>query len=260
MPSEVTVFKETKLPLKLKDVAVKVVHHRYDDITLNTTLVSFPTKRKILSTIDGLKQVQHVANVYLPQALSERVMTIKRYNHFIRHLPVTLGLPRGNVAFLSTGVDMENVAYCEKSYEDFHVCCIATGGALNNALRTGVDQGCWVETSSGFQFRQGTINIILLTNVSLSWGAMARAIVTATEAKTAALQDLNYRSTSSPKVQATGTGTDSTIVVSAATPDIVIKHTGGHTKMGELIGFTTKSAVEEALQNYDKKRDNHCFG
>lgn len=57
---------------------------------------------------------------------------------------------------------------------------------------------------------------------------MARAIVTATEAKTAALQDLNYRSTSSPKVQATGTGTDSTIVVSAATPDIVIKHTGGH--------------------------------
>ena len=128
--------------------------------------------------------------------LAERVMTIKRYNHFIRHLPVTLGLPRGNVAFLSTGVDMENVAYCEKSYEDFHVCCIATGGALNNALRTGVDQGCWVETSSGFQFRQGTINIILLTNVSLSWGAMARAIVTATEAKTAALQDLNYRSTS----------------------------------------------------------------
>jgi adenosylcobinamide amidohydrolase len=151
---------------------------------------------------------------------------------------------------------MEKVAFCEKSYEDFHVCCIATGGALNNALRAGVDEGPWLEKKTGFQPKPGTINIILLTNVTLTWGAMARAIMTATEAKTAALQDLNYCSTPTPEIQATGTGTDSMIVVSGVNPNIVISHTGGHTKMGELIGFTTKKAVTEALKKHDNLRSD----
>ncbi len=80
---------------------------------------------------------------------------------------------------------------------------------------------------------------------------MARAIMTATEAKTAALQDIDYKSTASPQIQATGTGTDSMIVVSGVNPDITIRHTGGHTKMGELIGFTAKTAVAEALKKHD---------
>jgi adenosylcobinamide amidohydrolase len=53
----------------------------------------------------------------------------------------------------------------------------------------------------------------------------------------------------SPQVQATGTGTDSMIVVSGIDPNITIRHTGGHSKMGELIGFTSKTAVTEALKN-----------
>ena len=92
---------------------------------------------------------------------------------------------------------------------------------------------------------------MIFTNASFTVGAMARSIVTATEAKTAALQDLNYRSTPSPQVQATGTGTDNIIVVSGVNPDILIRHTGGHSKMGELIGFATKTAVTEALVKYD---------
>jgi adenosylcobinamide amidohydrolase len=152
---------------------------------------------------------------------------------------------------MSTGVDMDKVAFSEKSYCDFHVCCIATGGARNNALRTGVDVGGWVETENRFQAASGTINIIVLTNVSLTQGAMARAIMTATEAKSAALQDLNYRSSALPQVQATGTGTDSMIVVSGTDPNILIRHTGGHTKFGELIGTAAKNAVTEALKRHD---------
>ncbi len=92
---------------------------------------------------------------------------------------------------------------------------------------------------------------MVLTNAYLTWGAMARAIVTATEAKTAALQDLNYKSTPTPKVSATGTGTDNMIVVSGVDPTLLIRHTGGHTKIGELIGFTAKTAVAEALKKHD---------
>ena len=254
MNTDVTKFKEKKLNLEFKEAEAKIVYHRYDGIVLNTTLVSFPEKRRVLSTIDGLKHVKNVANVYLPNDLSNNIMTLQKYAEFIRRLPATLGLSRGDVTFLSTGVNMENVAFSEKSYGDFHVCCIATGGALDNALRTGVDEGQWIEKETGFTPKPGTINIILLTNMSLTWGAMARAIITATEAKTAALQDLNYRSTPSPQMQATGTGTDSMIVVSGVNPNLVIKHTGGHTKIGELIGVTAKNAVTEALQKYDCNR------
>ena len=79
---------------------------------------------------------------------------------------------------------------------------------------------------------------------------MARAIITVTEAKTAALQDLNVRSTGSPQYQATGTGTDNMIVVSGKMGKPLLL-TSGHTKIGELIGCSTKIAVTEALKKFD---------
>ncbi len=255
MIQAVTKFKENKLNLKLKEANARVVYHKYDGTQLNTTLVSFSEKRRVLSTLDGIKHVNNVANVFVPDPLSGNIMTLQKYAQFVKRLPATLGLRLSNLTFMSTAVNMEKVAFCEKTYEDFHVCCIATGGARNNALRMGVDEGQWVERATGFQPKLGTINIILLTNVTLTWGAMARAIMTATEAKTAALQDLDYRSTPTPQVQATGTGTDNMIVVSGVNPNIVISHTGGHTKMGELIGFTAKQAVTEALKKHDNPEE-----
>lgn len=247
----VTKIREQKLKTNLNGVDARVIWHTYNGVPLNTTLVSFGEKRRVLSTIDGLKYVPYVANVHVPGTLSNDHMTLKSYAKFQKRLPVTLGICRRDITFLSTGVNMEKVAVCEKTFGDFHVCCIATGGARNNALRMGVDRGDWVETQTEFQNARGTINILLLTNVTLTVGAMARAIMTATEGKTAALEDLHYMSTPSPKLQATGTGTDSMIVVSANNPAIKICHTGGHTKMGELIGFCAKNAVTLALKRFD---------
>jgi adenosylcobinamide hydrolase len=251
MNTKPVTFRETPLNLKLKEAKARVIYHKYENVPLNLTFVSFNERRRVLSTLDGLREVSNVGNVYVPDPLSKSHMTLQSYEQFERRLPRTLGLRRRDFTFMSTGVDMEKVAVCEKTYGDFHVCCIATGGARNNALRIGVDVGDWVENQTQMKLASGTINIILLTNVSLTWGAMARAIMTATEAKTAALQDLDYKSTPSPQVQATGTGTDSMIVVSGVNPDIVIRHTGGHTKIGELIGFTAKAAVTEALKKHD---------
>jgi adenosylcobinamide amidohydrolase len=246
-------FKETPLNLQFKEANARVIYHKYKNIPLNLTLVSFGERRRVLSTWDGVQKVSNVGNVFVPEVLSAQHHTksLRGYEQFKRRFPSSLGFSRRDFIFMGTGVNMEAVAVCEKSYGDFHVCCIATGGARDNALRMGVDVGNWVEGTSKMSLASGTINIILLTNVTLSLGAMARAIVSATEAKSAALQDLGYTSTYTPQVQATGTGTDSMIVVSGVNPDIVIKHTGGHTKMGELIGFTAKSAVTEALKKFD---------
>ncbi|MCL2134023.1 MAG: adenosylcobinamide amidohydrolase [Candidatus Bathyarchaeota archaeon] len=246
-------LKEIPIDLQFKEVNARVVYQTYEDVSLNLTLISFNERRQVLSTMDGLQKVRNVGNIFVPDPLSTRHMSLQGYEKFKKQFPSALGLQRRDFIFLSTGVNMEAVSVCEKTYGDFHVCCIATGGARNNALRMGVDAGNWVEHETHMKLMSGTINIILLTNVTLTVGAMARAIMSATEAKTAALQDFDYKSSYMPQVQATGTGTDSMIVVSGVNPDIVIKHTGGHTKIGELIGFATKAAVTEALKNFDIK-------
>jgi adenosylcobinamide amidohydrolase len=251
MKEAVTKFKENRLNIELKGIDARVIYHTYDGVELNTLLVSFEEKRKVLSTVAGLKQVKYVANTYIPMSLANRTMTIKKHQEFIRKLPYNLGVNPKDVTFMCTAVNMEKLAICEKTYGDFKVCCLATGGAKDNALRMGVDVGNWVEEKTCFQSALGTINVIILTNVTLTVGAMARTIMTATEAKTAALEDRGVRSTASPKLQATGTGTDSMIVVSGLDVDTVIRHTGGHTKMGELIAVSTKTAVGEALKNFD---------
>jgi adenosylcobinamide amidohydrolase len=239
---------EKKINISLEGVDAKVIYHVYSGFKLNTLMVSFGEKRRVLSTLDGYKEVPYVANTYTPLQLSQRTMA--NYQEFKQDFPLALGIDPMSIAFLSTGVDMDQLAVCEKSYEEFKVCCFATAGAKGNALRTGMETTNYVERSRHFVNTGGTINVILLTNATLSEGAMARAIITVTEAKTAALQDLNVRSTGSPQYQATGTGTDNMIVVSGKMGEPLLI-TSGHTKIGELIGWSTKIAVTEALKKFD---------
>jgi adenosylcobinamide hydrolase len=247
-------LKEKTVPLTLKGIEAKVVYHIYDGFDLNTLLVSLGGKRRVLSTWDGYREVKFVANNYTPLLLSERTMKarepIKSYERFRKKFSLALGIRPDELAFLSTGVDMDDLAVHEGSYQELKVCCLATAGAKGNALRSGVDKAICVERRGNFEL-MGTINVIVLTNAALTDGAMARAIITATEAKTAALQDLNVRSTSAPQNQATGTGTDNVIVVSGKKIRAPLRVTSGHTKIGELIGFSTKTAVTEALKKHD---------
>ena len=242
-------WKEKRLSLALEDVEAKVVYLTYEGFDLNALIVSFGEKRRVLSTWDGQRRVKFVGNVYTPLKLSQH--TMMNYEEFQRNFPLTMGIPPEEIAFLSTGVDMDQLAACEKSYQEFQVCCLATAGAKGNALRTGVDVADYVERDGNFVSTSGTINVIILTNASLTDGAMARAIVTVTEAKTAALQDLDVRSTYTPQNQATGTGTDNVIIVSGKGLGKALRLTSGHTKIGELIGSSTKRAVAEALKKHD---------
>lgn len=242
-----TEMERKQIKLKLGNVKAEILYHKYQNVDVNTLLISFNQKRRVISTLDGYREVRFVANHYQPSELSEK--TMRNYDAFIEDFPNVLGLSPDDLTFLSTQANMNNLAVCEKSYRDRIVCCLATGG-VGNALRSGVDKASWMEQDGKF-IKLGTINIILLTNVTLSDGAMARSIITATEAKTAALQDMDARSSLTPKNQATGTGTDNMIVVSGADPDKKVRHTGGHTKLGELIGAATKNAVTETIKKHE---------
>jgi len=165
-----------------------------------------------------------------------------------------LGFSKNESAFLFTGADMDNLAVVKKSYRDIKVYALITAGVKSNALRMATDVGKFYPESlfnnkapvKGSD-KPGTINIILLANVSLTPRAMTKAIINMTEAKSAALQDLDVRSTPTPlKNQATGTGTDNIIVVQGS--GVTIDRTGGHTKIGQLIAEAVYEGVIQATQ------------
>jgi adenosylcobinamide hydrolase len=238
---------EKEIPLSVEGIKAKVIYHTYQGFEVKTLLVSLEEKRRVLSTKEGYKEVSFVANHYNSRPLSEYIH--QHYEEFEKWLPSILGIYSEELAFLSTAADMDNLAVRESSYQEFMVCCLATAEVKSNAQRMGVDKAGSVERNDKFESVSGTINIILLTNATLSDGAMARTIITATEAKTAVLQDMDIRSTYTPENQATGTGTDNMIVVSGK--GSLVRYTGGHTKMGELIGIAVKMAVAEAIEKQD---------
>ena len=238
-------MEKKQISLNLEGGKAEIIFHTFQEVTVKTLLITFPEKRRVLSTLEGFKEVEFVGNHYSPKSLWDYVH--KNYQEYKSWLPRALGIPKEDIAHLGTGADMDNLAVVEKNYEEYRVICLATAGVEGNAQRLGEDSARSVERENGFDKVEGTINLILLTNAGLTDGAMARAIITATESKTAALQDLDIRSTYTPlENQATGTGTDNLIVVSGNGQKI--SYVGGHTKMGELIAKSVKEAVVEAIE------------
>lgn len=161
---------------------------------------------------------------------------------YTEHMAVVareLGLDPNKVCGLTTAASMENLALCEETYEDVTVTAAVTAGVDHNGGRAG-DPAAWHEPPGG------TVNILLFINANLPAWTMVRALITATEAKTAALQELAAPSLYSSGL-ATGSGTDGAIVVSDRSSPRTFTFAGNHAKLGELIGRTVLRAVKEAL-------------
>jgi len=215
-------------------------------------VVRFPEARRALSTSDGMLEARaalnHAGHPLLWQKLGVQFMGQdgrggKAYaEHVHEQTARQLKLDKSAVARMATAADLDNLAVVTRHYGPLTVTVLATAGARTNAIRTGVDAGTYIEGNTP----AGTINIMLLTNIRLTDAALARALITVTEGKTAALQDLDVPSTYTKTVQATGTGTDSIIVVSGKQGPQA-SYTGGHSRIGELIGIASYEAVLEAL-------------
>ncbi len=99
----------------------------------------------------------------------------------------------------------------------------------------------------GWEKLDGTINTMVIVNRALTVSAMARAAMTMTEAKTAALQRLAVRSLYSGDL-ATGTGTDQFVIAAPARGERPLTSASPHVKLGELIGAAVRDATLEALR------------
>ena len=96
-------------------------------------------------------------------------------------------------------------------------------------------------------YRGGTINTMVIVNRPLTPGALARAVVTMTEGKSAALQRLAVPSRRHVDL-ATGTGTDQYCLAAPASGGRPLTSASPHMKLGELIGVATRNATVEALR------------
>ena len=236
---EEKIFKSRKLDLDLdyiKDARISCSH--IHDFPNKTLIIDFNEPLSVVSTLEGeRKGIESVGNHYSPPSCwgighkSGLKSARKRVYQII-------GKSEETASFLFTGADMDNLAVIREKFRDMEIYALVTAGVKSNAVRMSKDEGRFYEP--------GTINIILLPNRGLTPRAMTRAIISATEAKTAALQDLDIRSAySSLYNQATGTGTDNIIVVQGT--GVRINNAGGHSKLGELIAKAVYAGVQEAV-------------
>ena len=170
-----------------------------------------------------------------------------------------------NCASLGTAANMNCAAFESETFHGLEVVAVCTGGVESNAGRAGDPASVYEEDGRFMSIADttpqngkekcvvakanednGTINIILCINRELTPGAMVRAVMTATEAKTAVLQELNVNSRYSYGL-ATGTGTDQIAVACALGGNEPLTGAGKHTNLGELIGVTVKRAVAGTL-------------
>ena len=221
--------------------SIELVSGIINDFPHKTLLIEFKKSHRILSTLDGYRKVKFIGNHYLvPPRWNEGH---KNFKKFKKEVADALGVTLQNSSLLYTGANMDNLAINYDKFKDIEIATFITAGVNSNAMRSSKDKGIYLI--------HGTINIIVLTNLKLTQRALARSLITVTEAKTAALQDLDIRSSYQRiKYQATGTGTDNIIIVSG---DGKLKDiAGGHSKFAEILSKLVYKGVKEAIMKQNR--------
>jgi adenosylcobinamide hydrolase len=157
-----------------------------------------------------------------------------------------LGLNPDACVGMMTAAHVKDAAIEFERGTQISVTAIATAGT-SNAMAAG-------GTPARVSFDgAGTINIMLLIEGNLSEGAMVNAVITATEGKTMAVQDLKIKDVFSGE-PASGTSTDA-MVVAATGKGERLSYAGTATEVGGMIGRTVRKAVTEAVRRYLKYKE-----
>lgn len=212
--------------------------------------ISFTNKMLAFSTSQlngGIRTIENCFNHKLTKWISTTDdlpnCSIKDY---LSEASVELNLNPETTTGLMTTASMNNASLEWSREDNISIFAVITAGAGVNAVRSG-DPPCYHETyPDNFTPIAGTINILLVIEANLPPEALARVSIIATEAKTAALQDLSIPSCFSNGI-ATGTGTDGLIIACHQKDSIIFTDTGNHSKLGHLISTIIKKGVTKSL-------------
>jgi adenosylcobinamide amidohydrolase len=158
-------------------------------------------------------------------------------------------LPADETAMMGTAANMHYAAVVTETDRDVSVVAVVTAGVQTNATAAG-DVASWRETRDGLAKVPdvaGTINTMLLVNVPVTPGVLARLAMNITEAKSAALLQLAVPSCYSSEL-ATGTGTDQFCIGAPIEGEAPLTSASPHMKFGEIVGTAVRKATTEALR------------
>ncbi|MGO4538352.1 adenosylcobinamide amidohydrolase [Paenibacillus sp. 2TAB19] len=141
-----------------------------------------------------------------------------------------------------TAAKLTHASVKELEGDRFKLLCITTSGT-RNAARAGLPR----QTFSAYE--PGTINTVLLIDGQMTESAMVNAVITATEAKAAALHELGILETANGQL-ATGTTTDAIVigVSQRASWQAIHAYAGVATTIGCAIGEAVYETVLEATR------------
>lgn len=151
--------------------------------------------------------------------------------------------PPEGCAGLMTAVPLEHAAVAEEDTGSAGIFCCVTAAA-GNAARAGVERSVLAA------YRPGTINIMLGIDGRLTPAAMVNAVMTAAEAKAAALADLGITDPENGLI-ATGTTTDAIVLAVSGSGRYEAEHVyaGTATDLGGAIGRLVYGAVTGSLKS-----------
>lgn len=214
----------------------------------SSVIVQLPPGRKTLASshFNGGYQ-ENLSYIFNHQSIQNESDSLEGGDvpTYVKIIAERLGLDCEKSTGLLTAANMDNVAICTHTFRDVEITAVVTAGVEVNGGRAG-DPASYYQEDERFEMIGGTINTILLIGANLPAYSMLNAIVTATEAKTAVLQQLMVPSRYSDGI-ATGSGTDTIAIVSDGTSSIRLTDAGKHSKLGELIGTCVMEATKKAL-------------
>jgi adenosylcobinamide amidohydrolase len=188
----------------------------------------------------GFKKVKAIINVQATEEYSDRQLH-ENPQKFIIDSAKKLGLSENFVGMV-TAAAVDKFALVSKKDGDLAVAVVATavdpeGNTCSHAESAG--ETIKVEEMTG------TINIMVVIDGNPTESCLISTLLTATEAKTAALWELDIRSRYSGD-EATGTVTDAMIVAKTNRGKPIV-YGGPASKLGQLVGYCTRKAVKEAV-------------
>jgi adenosylcobinamide hydrolase len=160
--------------------------------------------------------------------------------------------PEGTASMLTAAL-VKDVGFHSEVWENsaeteddqLQVCAYVTVG-LSNIARAGKE----LPLASLYP---GTINTLVIINGILTDAAMVNAVITATEAKTAALTDLGiFMDESGSSKPATGTTTDAVLVATTERGSFH-RYAGTATRLGYCIGRSVYESVMTSGTKYTKR-------
>jgi len=188
----------------------------------------------------GFKKVKAILNVQAPEEYSDRQLHADPQK-FIIDSAKKLGLSENFVGMV-TAAAVEKFVLASKKDGDLAVSVIATAvDPEGNTCSHAESAGETIEVEE----MTGTINIMVVIDGNPTESCLVSTVITATEAKAAALKELDIRSRYSGDV-ATGTITDA-MIVAKTNRGAPIVYGGPASKLGQLVGYCTRKAVKEAV-------------